>query len=64
MPGRGKTDAIFIFRQLQEKHLAKNRELYSPLIDLEKTLFNQVTIKVIWWAMQKLGVEECIVQFV
>ena len=63
MPGRGKTDAIFIFRQLQEKHLAKNKELYSPLVDLEKT-FNQVTIKVIWWAMQKLGVEECIVQFV
>ena len=24
MPGRGTTDAIFILRQLQEKHLAKN----------------------------------------
>ena len=28
MPGRGTTDAIFILRQLQEKHLAKNKKLY------------------------------------
>ena len=27
MPGRGTTDAIFILRQLQEKHLAKNKKL-------------------------------------
>ena len=26
-PHACKTDTIFIFRQLQEKHLAKNREL-------------------------------------
>ena len=26
MPGRGSTDAIFILRQLQEKHLAKNKK--------------------------------------
>ena len=26
MPGRGTTDAIFILRQLQEKHLAKNKK--------------------------------------
>ena len=34
MPGRGTTDAIFILRQLQEKHLAKNKKLYFALVDL------------------------------
>ena len=28
MSGRGTTDAIFIVRQLQEKHLAANKPLY------------------------------------
>ena len=27
MPGRGTTDAIFILRQLQEKHIVKHRRL-------------------------------------
>ena len=34
MPGRGTTDAIFILRQLQEKHLAKNKKLYFAFVDL------------------------------
>ena len=38
MPGPGTTDVIFIFRQLQEKHLAKNRKLYFAFVDLEKDL--------------------------
>ena len=63
MPGRGTTDAIFTLRQLQEKHLAKNKKLYFAFVDLEKA-FNRVPRKVIWWAMQKLGIEECIVRFV
>ena len=29
MPGRGTTDAIFIVRQLQEKFLAKKKDLWS-----------------------------------
>ena len=28
VPGRGTTDAIFVVRQLQEKHLAANKRLY------------------------------------
>ena len=36
MPGRGTTDAIFILRQLQVKHLAKNKNLYFAFVDLEK----------------------------
>ena len=54
MPGRGTTDAIFILRQLQEKHLAKNKKLYFAFVDLEKA-FDRVPRKVIWWAMRKLG---------
>ena len=63
MPGWGITYAIFIHRQLQEKHLAKNRKLYLAFVDLEKA-FNQAPRKVIWWAMWKLAVEEWILKFV
>ena len=63
MPGSGTTDAIFILRQLQEKHLAKNKKLYFAFVDLEKA-FDRVPRKVIWWAMGKLGIEEWIVRFV
>ena len=35
MAGRGATDAIFIVRQLQEKYLAKNKELRMAFVDLE-----------------------------
>ena len=63
MPGRGTTDAIFILRQLQEKHLAKNKKLYFAFVDLEK-VFDRVPRKVIWWAMRKLGIEEWIVRLV
>ena len=40
-------DAIFILRQLQEKHLAKNKKLYFAFVDLEKA-FDRVPRKVIW----------------
>ena len=36
MSGRGTTYAIFIVRQLQEKHLTANKPLYMALIDMEK----------------------------
>ena len=36
MQGRGTTDAIFILRQLQEKHLVAGEHLYLAFIDLEK----------------------------
>ena len=35
MPGKGTTDAIFIMRQVQEKHQAK-KKLYYAFVDLEK----------------------------
>ena len=63
MPGRGTTDAIFILRQLQEKHLAINKPLYFGFIDLEKA-FDRVPREVLWWAMRKVGVEEWMVRVI
>ena len=34
VPGKGTTDAIFILRQLQEKYLAKKKDLYFMFVDL------------------------------
>ena len=63
MPGRGTTDAIFILRQLQEKYLAKRKNLYFAFVDLEKA-FDRVPRDVVWWAMRKLGVDEWLVKVV
>ncbi|XP_034047688.1 collagen alpha-2(V) chain [Thalassophryne amazonica] len=35
-PGKGTTDAVFIIKQLQEKHLEANKELFYTFVDLEK----------------------------
>ena len=63
MPGRGTTDAIFILRQLQEKYLAKRKNLYFAFVDLEKA-FDRVSRDVVWWAMRKLAVDEWIINVV
>ena len=46
IPGRGITDAIFILRQLQEKHLGKHKPLYFDFVALEKA-FDRVPRKVL-----------------
>ena len=63
MSGHCTTDAIFIIRQLQEKHLAANKPLYMTFIDLEKA-YDRVPWDVIWWAMRKLGIDEWLVRLV
>jgi len=45
MRGRGTTGAIFILRQIQEKYLGKQKELYFIFVDLEKA-FDRVLRKV------------------
>ena len=64
MQGRGTTDAIFILRQLQEKHLVAGKPLYLAFIDLEKA-FDRVPREVIWWNMKiKLKIDEWLVRIV
>ena len=63
MQGRGTIDAIFILRQLQEKHLVAGKTLYLAFIDLEKA-FDRVPQEVIWWSMRKLKLDEWLVRIV
>lgn len=57
MPGRGNTAANFILRQQQEKYLHKKTITYFTSVDLEKG-FNCVPSTVLWYAMQKLGIDK------
>ena len=63
MPGRSTIDAIFNLRQLQEKFLGKKKNMYFAFVDLKKA-FDRVPRKVLWWAMCKLGIDECIIRTV
>ena len=61
--GKGTTDAIFIVRQMQEKYLAKKKELWIAFLDLEKA-FDRVLREVVWWALRKVGVEEWLIKVI
>ena len=58
------TDAIFIVRQLHEKHLIANKPLYMAFIYIEKKAFHCVHQEFIWLAMPMLGTEEWLVHLV
>ena len=60
MSGKSTTDAIFIVRQLQEKYLAKKKQLWMAFVDLEKA-FDRVPREIVWCALRSLGVDEWIV---
>ena len=62
-PGRGTTDAIFILRQVQEKFLAKKKDLWLAFVDLEKA-FDRVPREVAWWALRQAGVPEGFIQVI
>ena len=57
MPGKGTIDVIFIARQLQEKYLGKNKNLYFAFVNLEKA-FDRVPSDVVRLAMRKLNIDE------
>ena len=61
--GKGTTDAIFIGRQMQEKYLAKKKELWMAFVDLEKA-FDRVPREVLWWALRQVGVEEWLIKVI
>ena len=64
MLGCGTTDAIFIVRQLQERHLIANKSLYMTFVYLEKKAFDRVQQDFIWLAMPMLGTDEWLVHLV
>ena len=53
------TDAIFTVCQLQEKYLAKKKDLWMVSVDFEKA-FDRVPREVAWLALRYLGVDEWI----
>ena len=59
MLGCGTTDAIFIVRQLQEKHLIANKPLYMAFVYLDC-----VHLNFIWLAIPMLGTDEWLVHLV
>ena len=63
MPNKSTTDAIFIFRQLQEKYLAKGHKLHHLFVDLEKA-FDRVPRRIVQWALRRQGVPEGLVRLV
>ncbi|XP_047497766.1 uncharacterized protein LOC125044848 [Penaeus chinensis] len=56
-PGRGTTDAVFILRELQEKHLEGSKNLYHAFVELEKA-FDRVPRELVYWSLPKKGVPE------
>ena len=61
LPGPSMTDAIFILRQMQEKHHLKRKTMYAVFVDLEKA-FDRVPRKVLWWSLRRLGVDESVIR--
>src|SRR5437867_4177769 len=62
-PGKGTTDAIFIVRQVQEKFLGKQKELWIAFVGLEKA-FDRVPCDILWWALRRDGVEEWLIKVI
>ena len=55
---KGTIDAIFILRQLQEKYLENEKELYLVFVDLEKA-FDRVPRMLIESSLRRKAVVEC-----
>ena len=60
MPGRGRTNALFIVRRMQEEYREKDKKLYRCSV---KT-FDKVSRRVMQWTLRKKGLPEILVKAV
>ena len=63
MPGKSTTDAIFVLRQVMEKHREKQKGLHVVFVDLEKA-YDRVPRQEIWRCMREKGVPEKYVKII
>ncbi|XP_063590671.1 uncharacterized protein LOC134767573 [Penaeus indicus] len=63
MPNRSTTDAIFILRQIIEKHRERQENLHCTFIDLEKA-YNRVPREELWACMREAKIPESYVRVV
>ena len=63
MPGKERTDALFIVRRMQEECRAKDKKLYMCFADLEKA-FDKVSRRVMQWVLRKKGLLEILMKAV
>jgi Reverse transcriptase (RNA-dependent DNA polymerase) len=52
MLGRSTIEAIFLIRQLMERHREQNKDLDMIFIDLEKA-YNKIPRNIMWWALKR-----------
>ena len=50
MPGKGKTDVLFVVGRMQKEYKDKKKKLYMCFANIEKA-FGRVPEKVMEWAM-------------
>ena len=48
---------------MQEKYLAKKKELWMAFVDLEKAC-DRAPKEVVWWALRKVGVKEWFIKVI
>lgn len=60
-PQKSTIDPIFILRQLQEKFIAKKKQLHHLFVDLEKA-FDRVPREIVKWALRRQHIPEKLVR--